>query len=155
MASKKVVPINTVEETQEENLEEVIDETAGEENAAINELDEILKEATPVTIHDGVHKKDYTLEFSRETVAFAQARGFKEEEIDTMDMIRVPELFFYAFRMHHSNVSRAETDRILFEDLGGMSPELLQRLTLLYIIPHRTLFNHTGKSKNPRVTVEL
>ena len=55
MANKKVVPISTVEEFQEENLEEVINETPGEENAAIKELDEILKEATPVTIHDDVH----------------------------------------------------------------------------------------------------
>jgi hypothetical protein len=70
-------------------------------------------------------------------------------------MTRIPELFYYAFRMHHMNVSREKTDKILFEDLGGATPELIARLAQLFAEPYRSLYNATGKSKNPRVTMEL
>jgi hypothetical protein len=109
----------------------------------------------PIIIHDDVNKRDYTLEFNRESVSFAEMHGFKTDDIDECAMTRIPELFYYAFRMHHMNVSREKTDKILFEDLGGATPELIERLAQLFTEPYRALYNATGKSKNPRVTMEL
>ena len=121
----------------------------------VEDLDKLLKTVKPVVIHDNEHGKDYKLEFDRDSVRFAEDHDFKIDDIEDKQMIRVPELFYYAFRKNHMRMSRQQTDKILFEDLGGATPELVARLSLLYAIPYRTLFNSTGKPKNPKVTVEF
>ena len=118
-------------------------------------LEELLKDIKPVVISDEGHGKEYTLEFDRDSVKFAEANDFKIDEVDEKQMTRIPELFYYAFRKHHMNMSRQQTDKILFDDMGGASPELVARLSLLFMIPYRTLFNSTGKPKNPKVTVRF
>ena len=115
---------------------------------------ETAEKAKPIVIHDEEHQKDYTLEFNRETVVFAEQRGFSMEDISRYSMVRLPELFFYAFRMHHPNISKAVTDKILFDDLGGMPEGMAERLGELYAIPYNSLVG--GKqAKNPRMTVEM
>ncbi len=108
----------------------------------------------PVILHcDG--EGDYTLEFTRETVRWAESRGFKLEDLDSYPMTKIPEFFYYAFRAHHRNVSREKTDKIIFDDWGGIGgiPEgLLERLGLLYAEPFKS---HEEEGKNSRVTVEL
>lgn len=116
---------------------------------------EVNEQVKPVILHDEENKRDYTLEFDRETVLFAEARGFKIEDVADYSMTKVPELFFYAFRMHHKNVSREKTDRILFDDLGGMPSGLLERLIQLYSAPYDALVNKQGEAKNSKMTVEL
>jgi len=114
------------------------------------------KKATikPIIIHDTENNIDYTLEFNRESIKFAEARGFVIGDVDRFPMTKMPELFFYAFRMHHKNVSREKTDRILFDDLGGLSEEVATRLGELYGVPYEALDN-SGTVKNARMTVEL
>lgn len=109
----------------------------------------------PIIIHDEENGIDYTLEFNRESVKFAEARGFNMEDIGKFSMTRLPELFFYAFRMHHPNVSRQKTDKILFEDLGGMPDGMAERLGALYGAPFEALINDSGKAKNSKMTVEF
>ena len=99
--------------------------------------------------------KTYTLEFSRETVAMAENRGFNREDFGAKMMIRVPELFYFAFMKNHPTISKEKTDKILFEDLGGVSEALSQRLTDLFNAPYKYLFNETGEVKNPKLTVRL
>ena len=95
-----------------------------------NEVDERVP-----AIEIGNGEETYTLDFNREAVLYAEARGFEIDNVMKFPVTNFPELFYYAFRMHHGpkkgNISRAETDKI-YEALGGFSPEFLQRLILLY-----------------------
>jgi len=101
--------------------------------------------------------EEYTLEFNRESIKFAEARGFKFEDVGNYPMTKVPELFFYAFRMHHKNVAREKTDKILFEELGGIPQGLLERLGELYSQPFESLniVEEGEERKNSKWTVEL
>ena len=114
------------------------------------------EQVKPIIIHDEEAGMDYTLEFNRESIHFAEARGFDIDDVSKYPMTKLPELFFYAFRMHHKNVSRAKTDKILFEDLGGLPDGVAERLGALYAAPFEALSSKAdGKPKNPKMTVEL
>lgn len=120
---------------------------------ANKEVNETVK---PIIIHDTENGIDYTLEFNRDSVKFAEQRGFSIDDVGRYPMTKIPELFFYAFRMHHMNVSREKTDRILFEGLGGLPEGVAERLGALYSAPFDSLSRASGdKGKNLKVTVEL
>lgn len=117
---------------------------------------EINEQVKPIIIHDAENEVDYTLEFNRESVRFAEARGFDIDDVGKFPLTKIPELFYYAFRMHHKNVSREKTDRILFEELGGLPEGAAERLGALYAVPFEALSNKDGnKAKNSKVTVEM
>ena len=110
----------------------------------------------PIKLTDTETGDEYILEFDRESIRFAEARGFDIDDVGKYPMTKIPELFFYAFRMHHKNVSREKTDRILFEDLGGLPKGVAERLGALYAAPFEALSQNEDKTvKNPKVTVEL
>ncbi len=109
----------------------------------------------PIILHDEENQIDYTLEFNRESIRFAEQRGFDIADVGKFPMTKLPELFFYAFRMHHRNVSREKTDRILFDDLGGMPDGMAERLGALYSAPFEALSSDEGKAKNRKMTVEF
>ena len=118
-----------------------------------------MEKIKPVILHDTESGNDFTLEFSRETVRWAESRGFSANSIEDAPMTRIPELFYYAFRMHHENVSRDYTDKIIFEDwggIGGIPDGLLERLGRLYAATFESLkADEDGEVKNAKVTVEL
>lgn len=118
---------------------------------AEKELNERVK---PIILHDEEYGKDYTLEFSRESVMFAEQRGFSLDDLGRYPMAKMPELFFYSFRMHHPNISKSQTDKILFEKLGGMPEGMAERLGELYAVPYEAL-NNTCEAKNVSMTVEM
>lgn len=123
----------------------------------INEVNENEK-VKPIILHDADDGRDYTLEFNLETVRFAQARGFDTDDIGKYPVIKSEELFYYAFRMHHKNVSKEKTDRILWEKLGGLNglPDgFIERLIMLYYDPINAVKNAEGSGKNASVTVEM
>lgn len=97
----------------------------------------------------------YTLEFSRDTVAMAERMGFNRDDAGDKMMTRIPELFFFAFMMHHPQISRKKTNSILFDDLGGLTTEQIERLVDLFDNPYDELLNKSGTPKNPKVTVTL
>lgn len=101
--------------------------------------------------------EEFTLEFNRESIKFAEMRGFKIDEVSSFPMTKVPELFFYAFRMHHKNISREKTDKLLFEELGGIPEGLIERLGELYAQPFEALniVEEGEERKNSKWTVEL
>lgn len=101
--------------------------------------------------------KEYTLEFSRKSVAEAERNGFSMEDLTDHMMVRVPELFFYAFKMHHPFIKKTDTDKILFEGFGGLTSDELKRLGDLYAEPYNALINkldgeEEGKNSR-RVTI--
>jgi hypothetical protein len=107
----------------------------------------------PIIVKDDETGLEYTLEFNREAVRFAEARGFKINDVADFPMTKIPELWFYAFRMHHKNVARAKTDALL-DGLGGIPDGLLERLGELYAAPFAALTDGQTE-ENPRVTVTL
>ena len=117
---------------------------------------EVNEQVKPIIIHDTESGTDYTLEFDRDSVRFAESRGFDIDEVSKFPLTKIPELFYYAFRMHHKSISREKTDRILFDDLGGLPEGAAERLGALYAAPYEALSSKGDKkAKNPKMTMEL
>ena len=118
---------------------------------------EVNEQVKPIIIHDTEAGIDYTLEFNRESIKFAEARGFDIDDVGKYPMTKIPELFYYAFRMHHKSVSREKTDRILFEELGGLPDGAAERLGALYAAPFEALSSkgEDKKGKKPTMTMEM
>lgn len=109
----------------------------------------------PMRLTDTETGETYTLEFSRESVRFAEQRGFKISELTDFPQLNIPAFFFYAFRKNHREVARDKTDKLL-EAMGGLTPAELARLVELYNQPNEALIiTDEGGRKNARVTVEL
>ena len=110
---------------------------------------EIIKS---IFLTDKEEGETYELNFSRDSVRFAEQRGFILEDVLKFKATLVPELWFYAFRMHHKNKARNQTDALL-DKIGGM----LERLMLLY--QQAQLSNAVQSdeelAKNETVTVEM
>ena len=98
------------------------------------------------------------MEFNLESVRFAQNRGFDSDDLSKYPLVKTEELFYYAFRMHHKNVPKEKTDRILQEKLGGLSnlPDgFIERLIMLYYDPMNGVKNAEESGKNAKMTVEM
>lgn len=117
----------------------------------------VNEKVKPIVVTHKETGEQYTLEFSRESVRFAEMRGFNPDDVSRFPMLKIPELWFYAFRMHHKNVSRERTDMFLFEEIGGIPDGLLERLLALYAAPFEVLSteNENGETKNATMTVEF
>lgn len=105
----------------------------------------------------GENSEEYILDFSRDSVRFAEQRGFKPDEVLDFPATKIPELFFYSFRKNHKNLAKNQTDKILEEQLGGMTEALLTRLIQLYnqaALTHVVVTDEEA-AKNARMTVEL
>ena len=112
----------------------------------------IIETVKPMNITIG--DKSYTLEFNRNSVVSAERLGLDLEQIKTAPMTAIPLLFFAAFKMHHPEISRKETDSILFETLKGVTKEELQRLMELYAEPTNALINDSEDNRK-NVTISL
>lgn len=110
----------------------------------------------PIFITDNETGDRYELDFSRDSVTFAEARKFDPTDVPSYLATKVPEFFFYAFRMHHKNLSRQQTDKIL-KNLGGLTEAMLERLVLLYDQARmsNTLQTDEDLEKNSRMAVEM
>lgn len=88
-----------------------------------------------IEIDDPVKGVTYTLDFSREAVVMAMSQGFDIDEVPKFYTLMAKDLFYMAFRMHHGpkrgNISKATTDE-LFDRMGGLSPDFVKQLILLY-----------------------
>jgi hypothetical protein len=113
----------------------------------------MMKDVKPIIVTDDETGMEFTLEFTRESVRFAESRGFKIQDVSDYPMTKIPELWFYAFRANHKNVARNKTDKLL-DGLGGIPDGLLERLGELYAAPFSALTDGQTE-ENPRVTVKL
>ena len=101
--------------------------------------------------------ENYILEFNRDTVKWAEQRGFDPDMVTKFPMTVGADFFFYAFRMHHKNIARDKTDKILFDVLGGINEttgKIFARLMELYYETYSTFSDEEAES-NPRMAVEL
>ena len=110
---------------------------------------------SPICITDPDTGETYVLEFSRESVRFAEQRGFRISELLDYPQTNIPALFFFAFRKNHKNIARDKTDKLL-EDLGGLTAKEIGRLAELYNQPNESLIiAEEEERKNCRLTVEM
>lgn len=109
----------------------------------------------PIKITDSEKGIEYTLEFNRESVIFTNNQGFKASELTDNLEGMLPILFYGAFRMHHRDISRQKTDKMLWEDIGEVSQDFIVRLVELYTEPRNALIKDDAKPKNSNLTVEL
>lgn len=112
---------------------------------------------TPVFLTDTDTGTKYELDFNRESVVWAGRQGFTLEEALKYPVIGIPNLFYFAFRMHHRNVPREKTDKML-EAWGGACPEALaKRLIQLYTQAEATysLQSDEEAAKNSRFVLEM
>lgn len=115
-----------------------------------------MENINPIVLTDNETNEKYILEFTRETTKYAERNGFNIDDIDIKPMTTVPDLFFFAFRAHHRNITHDKSDKILFEDLGGLNEAIIERLVKLYYKPLEALINKEGNDeKNARMTVQL
>lgn len=120
------------------------------------------KHVEPIVLRFKDTNQEYTLEFNRATVTLAEKRGFPLSPMNAEVVMEkpaeiIPDLFYYSFLMHHKGMNRAITDKILFEDLGGMSSKMLERLILLHAQGYESLINteEDNKPKNSNLAVEM
>lgn len=108
------------------------------------------KNVSPIILKNPDTHEEFVLEFNAESVKFAEQRGFALDDCDRAPLTKIPELFYYAFRMHHRRMSKAETDRIYFNDLGGLQRDVFRRLVELYSLPYECLFrdDDDGEDEN-------
>lgn len=104
----------------------------------------------PMVISDPDTGRTYTLEYSRRTVAKAEQAGLDINELDSKSMTMIPLMFWGAFLMHHPGMTREQSDKILFDGLGGLREGEIKRLGELYAAPFQTLVASEDETGNPR-----
>jgi len=98
----------------------------------------------------------YELDFSRESVVFAEGHGFKPEDVGNFPATKIADLFYYSFRKNHRKISREKVDK-LREAWGGVTESTLKRLIDLYaqaMTANNVQADEDGE-KNEAVAVEL
>lgn len=110
----------------------------------------------PAKITDNNTGDVYELDFSRESIKFAESRGFKINELSDFPATLIPDLFFYAFRKNHKRIARSQTDALL-EKMHGLTGKQLERLVQLYnqAALSNIIVLDEDAEKNAEVTVEL
>lgn len=98
----------------------------------------------------------YELDFSRESVKFAEMHGFELDNVTRFPTTKIPEFFYFAMRKNHKGLPRTKTDDI-FEKIGGVSGKMLGRLIALYNQAALTnvIAADEDYEKNAQVTVEM
>lgn len=104
----------------------------------------------PMVITDPEEGREYTLEFSRKTVAKTEQAGLDVNSMESKSMTMIPLMFWGAFLMHHPHMTKEQTDKILFDGLGGLNEEEMAYLGKLYAEPFQTLVANNGEGANPR-----
>lgn len=103
----------------------------------------------PMVITDPDEGREYTLEFSRKTVSRTEQAGFDINQIESQTMTMIPLMFWGAFLMHHPHMTKDQTDKILFDGLGGLNGDEMGYLAKLYAEPFQTLVANE-ENENPR-----
>ena len=108
------------------------------------------KRVNPMIITDPDSGHEYTLEFSRKSVVRAEQAGLDVQKLESQSMTMIPLLFWGAFLMHHPHMTREQTDKILFDGLGGLTEDEMGHLGKLYAEPFQTLIASEDEGANPR-----
>lgn len=97
--------------------------------------------------------KEYTLEFTRETVKQMEREGFKSEDVVHKPMLTLPKLFAGAFKAHHRfDVKQKNTDEML--ELFKNKQALFEKLVEMYSEPLETLMDNDSVDEGNAITWE-
>lgn len=119
-----------------------------------------IERVEPIKITDNKTGITYTLDFSRDTVRFAEDRGFSWDELGDRPATLIPIIWHAAFRRYDPRISLDNTTKIL-EKLGGLKPSWVARLRQLYdqalvsLIASDNGEEAEEDAKNAEMTVEL
>lgn len=94
--------------------------------------------------------KDYTLEFTKNTVRQMERRGFVADEIATKPMTVIPDLFAGAFLSKHPQLKREKIDKI-YDAMNGKQ-KLIRALTDMYNETIEGLLDEADEAGNPNWT---
>lgn len=97
--------------------------------------------------------KEYTIGFTRDSVKYAEARGFKIDEFDSKILTNTEALFYYSFRANHPEVTKEEADKILYDEFCGLSPDEVKELVESYAETYTSLINEDASKKSRKVTI--
>ena len=99
----------------------------------------------------------FELDFSREAIFMMDRENFKIDEVTDYPATSIPKLFYYAFRKNHRKMTKAQTDRILREEMHGLTAPMIERLILLYTqaATDDNVQDEEDFGKNAAVTVEM
>ena len=88
--------------------------------------------------------KDYTLEYTRESVKQMEREGFVANEIVTKPMLTLPKLFSGAFKAHHKyDVKQKQIDEMF--DLFKNKEALIEKLAEMYHEPFEALMDDSNE----------
>ncbi len=90
------------------------------------------------------NKKEYTLEYTRESVKQMEREGFSANDIVEKPMNTLPKLFAGAFKAHHKYDVKQKTIDEIFE-LFGNKHALIEKLAEMYAEPMETLMDGVGE----------
>ena len=88
-------------------------------------------------------KKEYVLEFNRQSVKTMEGQGFVLEELTAKPMTMIPLLFQGAFIKNHRGIKRSLMDEI-FEEIGDKTG-LMEALMEMYAETLSTLTENNGE----------
>lgn len=84
--------------------------------------------------------KEYTLEYTRESVKQMEREGFKGDDILNKPMNTLPKLFAGAFKAHHKFDTKQKVIDEIFELFTNKSA-LVEKLAEMYMEPMETLLD--------------
>lgn len=93
------------------------------------DIQDIIK---PVRLTDERTGQVYELDFSLESISFAERQKFSLEDALKFPVTGMRDLFYYSFRKNHRNVARDKTDKMIERWGGGLPENLVKRLVQLY-----------------------
>ena len=109
----------------------------------------------PMIITDPDESREYTLEFNRKTVSKTEKAGLIIDNLEDAPMTMIPLLFWGAFQWHHPYMTREQTDKILFDGLGGLTKDELTYLGKLYAEPFNALVSPESDENPRRMAVKM
>lgn len=122
-----------------------------------NEVMNIQDHINPARITDEQNGRVYELDFSRESIVFAERNHFKLEDALEYPVTGMRDLFYYSFRKNHRNVARDKTDKLIERWGGGIPEALVKRLIQLYqqAQASNAIIVDEESEKNSGLTLEL
>ena len=118
-----------------------------------------MERVNPIRITDKTTGEIYTLDFSRESIAFMDRQGFAmDDSVTQFPVTKIPKLFYYALRAVHKNTISENRANALLEKIGGLTPAMINRLNELYYqaaMSNNVLQDDDDLGKNADVAVEM
>ncbi len=111
--------------------------------------------AKPIILTIG--EKSYTLEFNRTTALQAERFGLYLKDVLEMStpVTTIPLLFFASFKMHHPEMTRKETDAILYDELQGLSQAEIARFIEIFAAPVNDLMRDESDEERKNASISL